>query len=61
MAKCPHCEKEITLRSAKKDENSEVQKEIEGMIKKEVMYSCPYCASILGFSFFFGGLATVRP
>ncbi|HUV60145.1 MAG TPA: hypothetical protein VMW09_08540 [Desulfatiglandales bacterium] len=61
MAKCPHCEKEITLRSAKKDESSEIQKEVEGMIKKEVMYSCPHCDSVLGFAFFFGGIATGRP
>ena len=54
MAKCPHCEKEITLQSAKKDESSEIQKEVEGMIKKEVMYSCPHCDSVLGFAFFFG-------
>lgn len=61
MAKCPHCEKRITLRSAKKDENNEVQKEIKGRIKKEVMYSCPHCDSILGFAFFLGGCATGRP
>jgi len=44
-----------------KDEQSEVHKEVEGMIKKEVMYSCPHCDRVLGFSFFLGGLATGRP
>jgi uncharacterized protein with PIN domain len=61
MAKCPHCEKKITLQSASKDENSEVQTEIKGMIKKEIMYSCPHCDSVLGFAFFFGGCLTGRP
>jgi len=35
--------------------------EVEGMVKKEIMYSCPYCESILGSGFFFGGLLTNRP
>lgn len=61
MALCPYCEKEVTLDSAKKDEANEVQKDVEGMPKKEVMYSCPHCDKILGFAFFFGGLATGRP
>ena len=61
MAKCPHCKKEVTLGSARKDESGKVQKEVEGMIKKEVMYSCPHCDSVLGFAFFFGGLGTGRP
>jgi uncharacterized protein with PIN domain len=61
MAKCPHCEKEVTLISTKKDEKSEVRKEVEGIIKKEVMYYCPHCDRILGFAFFFGGVATGRP
>jgi len=30
-------------------------------VKKEIMYSCPHCDSILGFGFFFGGLLTHRP
>ncbi len=61
MAKCPHCEKEVSLISTMKDESSEVHKEVEGIIKKEVMYSCPHCDRILGFAFFFGGVATGRP
>ncbi len=61
MAKCPHCEKEVTLGASRKEENNEVQRETEGMIKKEVMYSCPHCDCVLGFAFFLGGLITGRP
>lgn len=61
MAKCPYCDKEVTLNTAKKDESSEVQKEVEGIIKKEVMYACPHCDRVLGFAFFLGGLYTGRP
>ena len=61
MAKCPHCEKEVTLQSTRKEESREVQREVEGMIKKEVMYCCPHCDCVLGFAFFFGGLVTGRP
>jgi len=39
----------------------EVERETYGMIKKEIMYSCPHCDSILGFGFFIGGLLTGRP
>ena len=38
-----------------------VHRETEGFIKKEIMYSCPHCDSILGFGFFLGGLLTGRP
>ncbi len=62
MAKCPHCDDKVTLDSANKDEGAaEVQKDVEGFVKKEIMYSCPHCQRILGFAFFFGGLATGRP
>jgi hypothetical protein len=61
MANCPHCKEVVTLESAQRDSRDEVHKEIEGRIKKEVMYSCPHCDCILGFAFFFGGLATGRP
>jgi uncharacterized protein with PIN domain len=61
MALCPHCEKEVMLDSTKKDKADQVQKEIKGIIKKEVMYSCPYCGKTLGFAFFFGGMTTGRP
>ena len=58
MAKCPHCEKTVTLESVN---NDMVHKEVHGTLKKEVMYSCPHCDKILGFAFYFGGLLTNRP
>ena len=61
MPICPHCENEVTLESTRKDSQDEVKKEVEGFIKREVMYSCPHCNKILGFAFFLGGLATGRP
>ena len=61
MAKCPHCKAEVTLNSTRRDERSEVNKEVEGSVKKEVMYSCPHCDAVLGFAFYFGGLFTGRP
>jgi len=61
MAKCPHCDKEVSLEATNKDESSEVHKESEGIVKKEVMYSCPHCDRVLGFAFFLGGLWTGRP
>ncbi len=61
MAKCPYCNETITLDSTTKDSRDEIQKEVDGLIKKEVMYSCPHCDKVLGFAFFFGGLATGRP
>ncbi len=62
MALCPYCEKEVTLHSTRKEEGSEsVRKDIEGLIKREVMYSCPHCDKVLGFAFFFGGHAFNRP
>ena len=61
MAKCPHCKETVTLQSANRDENSKIRKEVEGLFKKETMYSCPHCDSVLGFAFFIGGLATGRP
>jgi hypothetical protein len=64
MAKCPYCKKTVTLKKTKKEsaESLEtVQKEVKGWIKKEIMYSCPHCDSVLGFGFFLGGLATGRP
>ena len=61
MAKCPHCDEKVTLESANKDSSEEVKKDVEGLLKKEVMYSCPHCEKVLGFAFFFGGLGTGRP
>jgi hypothetical protein len=64
MAKCPHCKQPVTLEKAKRETGDlpeEIHKEVVGFIKKEIMYSCPHCDAVLGFSFFFGGLATGRP
>jgi len=63
MALCPHCKKHVSLDLAHRDsmDSQEVHKELVGFIKKEIMYSCPHCESILGFGFFIGGLATGRP
>ncbi len=61
MAKCPFCKETVTLDSARQESREEIHKEVEGRIKKEVMYSCPHCESVLGFAFFFGGLITGRP
>jgi len=61
MAKCPFCEKSVTLEAAGKDSNEEILKEVEGLIKREVMYFCPHCQKILGFAFFFGGRVIGRP
>ena len=61
MAKCPHCSQRVTLDSASRDSKDEVQKDVEGTVKKEIMYSCPHCDSVLGFAYFLGGLLTRRP
>ena len=63
MAKCPHCNKPVSLDTAKSEspESRQVKKEVFGWIKKEIMYSCPHCDSILGFGSYFGGLLTGRP
>ena len=61
MPRCPYCQNEVTIKSTKRDESDEVHKEVDGVIKKEIMYSCPHCDSVLGFAFFMGGLFTGRP
>jgi len=64
MARCPHCKQPVALGEARReidDTPDEVHKEVVGLIKKEVMYSCPHCDAVLGFGFFLGGLATGRP
>ena len=64
MAKCPYCKQVVTLKKAKKESAESLEtihKEVKGLIKKEIMYSCPHCDSVLGFGSFFGGLATGRP
>ena len=66
MPKCPYCKQVVTLdktrgESADISVPKGVKREVCGWIKKEIMYSCPHCDSILGFGFFFGGLLTGRP
>ena len=64
MAKCPYCKQVVTLEKTKReaaDVAEEVHKEVSGMVKKEIMYSCPHCDAVLGFGFFIGGLLTGRP
>jgi hypothetical protein len=64
MAKCPYCKQVVSLEHAKRDSmdhSEEIHKDVAGVMKKEIMYSCPHCESILGFGFFIGGLLTGRP
>jgi hypothetical protein len=64
MAKCPHCKQPVTLGGARREVDTisdDVHKEVVGLIKKEIMYSCPHCDSVLGFGYFVGGLLTGRP
>lgn len=66
MPKCPYCKQVVTLDKTRKDSADisipeSVDREVSGLVKKEIMYSCPHCDAILGFGFFFGGLLTNRP
>ena len=66
MPKCPYCKQVVTLEKTRRESADVsvpegIQREITGVIKKEIMYCCPHCDSILGFGFFFGGLWTDRP
>ena len=66
MPKCPYCKQVVTLDKTRRETADVsvpegVHREISGIIKKEIMYSCPHCDSILGFGFFLGGLLTDRP
>jgi hypothetical protein len=66
MPKCPYCKQIVTLKKTRRESADvsvpkEIQREVSGMIKKEIMYSCPHCDSILGFGFFIGGSLTGRP
>lgn len=64
MPKCPYCKQSLTIEQSKRDSMThpeEVHKDVVGVVKKEIMYSCPHCDSILGFGFFIGGLLTGRP
>ena len=60
MAKCPYCKENVNLGITKND-SDEVKREVKGFIKKEILYSCPHCDSVLGFGSFIGGLLTGRP
>ncbi len=64
MAKCPYCKQAVSLDKSKRESAAfaeEVHKDISGIVKKEIMYSCPHCESVLGFGFFLGGLLMGRP
>ena len=64
MAKCPYCKQALSLDKTTRESAEfveEAHKDVSGVVKKEIMYSCPHCESILGFGFFFGGLLTGRP
>ena len=66
MPKCPYCKQVVTLEKTRRESADitmpePIQRNVSGVIKKEIMYSCPHCDSILGFGFFFGGLLTNRP
>ena len=43
-AKCPFCKGEVDIES--------VERQIKGagFLKQEIMYICPHCRSVLGFS-----------
>ena len=43
-AKCPFCKGEVDL--------ANINRQIKGagFVKQEIMYSCPHCQAILGFS-----------
>jgi len=44
MALCPHCKKELKLNTLDKETLG------VGFFKQEIMYSCPVCKKVLGFS-----------
>jgi hypothetical protein len=56
-----YCQKPVTIDRTKQADVLEVQREVKGNIKKEVMYSCPHCNAVLGFGSYFGGWLTGRP
>jgi len=63
MATCPYCKKPVNLDPKRKQsaDSRTIKKESVGVVKKEIMYSCPHCDAVIGFSFYFGGLLTGRP
>jgi len=44
LAICPYCKQEVSLHDVNKESGR------VGFFKKEIMYSCPHCENILGFS-----------
>lgn len=52
MARCPYCEKEVTLKERDSSDPSAVRKATRTIwaLRKEVMYSCPHCEKVLGFA-----------
>lgn len=44
MPKYPHCQGEVTLETVKKEIKG------AGFLKQEILYYCPHCEKILGFS-----------
>ena len=44
MAKCPHCKQDISLKNIERETFG------AGFLKQEVMYSCPLCNTVIGFS-----------
>jgi len=42
--KCPFCNGEVTLKTVKKETEG------QGFLKQEIMYYCPHCYKVLGFS-----------
>ena len=52
MPKCPYCKQIVTLDKTRRDSADVsmpegVHREVTGFVKKEIMYSCPHCDSIL--------------
>ena len=44
MAKCPHCKQTVTLDKTHREvanASDEIHKDVVGLMKKEIMYSCP--------------------
>lgn len=44
MARCPYCKGEVSLGSVVSESKG------AGFLKQEIMYSCPHCGYVLGFS-----------
>jgi len=55
MPKCPYCKQVLTLDKTNREAADVsflegVEREVSGLVKKEIMYSCPHCDSILGLA-----------